>query len=85
MTGRVLLTVLVLISSLQVVITRHDSRKLFVELQALEAERDLLLEDWGRLQIEQATWATHGRIESKARGELDMVSPDGRRTVVVAR
>ena len=32
--------------------------------------------DWGRLQIERSTWATHGRVEQMARQELDMRIPD---------
>lgn len=82
---RLLLTVLVMFTALQVVVARHESRRLFVELQDLETERNLLLEEWGQLQIEQATWATHGRIEDTARNQLEMMGPESRQTVVIAR
>ena len=36
-------------SALSVVKTRHESRKLFVELQAIEKQRDLMAVEWGRL------------------------------------
>ncbi|KAB7623850.1 cell division protein FtsL [Alkalilimnicola sp. S0819] len=62
----------VLLSALAVVQVRHESRQQFVALQALGAERDRLNVDWGRLQLEQGAWATHGRVERLAREKLDM-------------
>jgi cell division protein FtsL len=82
---RLLLTVLVLITALEVVVTRHESRRLFVDLQELEAERNALLKEWGQLQIEQATWATQTRIEDTARNQLQMMEPESGRVVVIAR
>jgi len=70
------LGVVVLLSALAVVDAQHRSRALFVELQALEAEAAELETEWGRLQLEQSTWATHGRIERIAREELDMRLPE---------
>lgn len=54
---------------------KHETRKRFVELRALERERDRLAIEWGRLRIEQSTWATHGRVENLARDALDMRVP----------
>lgn len=51
------------ISALAIVYTKHESRRLFVELEGLTTERDELNIEWGQLQIEQSTYATHGRIE----------------------
>jgi cell division protein FtsL len=65
----------VLISALASVYAKHQSRKLFVEMQALVAERDRLEMDWGRLQIEQSTQANHARVESIARERLSMRTP----------
>ncbi len=81
----VILGALVIVSALAVVDAQHQSRTLFVELQALEAEAAELETDWGRLQLEQSTWATHGRIERVAREELDMRLPefDGAEVVVL--
>ncbi|MGH8509154.1 MAG: cell division protein FtsL [Gammaproteobacteria bacterium] len=70
-----LLVGLVVITSLAIAMTRHQSRKLFVELQALEQRRDAMNDEWGRLQLEQATLGTHGRIEERARGALNMTVP----------
>jgi len=70
------LGLLVLASALVVVDFQHRSRALFVELQELEGEVARLETDWGRLRLEQSTWATHGRIERIAREELDMRLPE---------
>ena len=47
------------ISAIALIYTKHESRKLFVELETLTHERDELNIEWGQLQIEQSTWATH--------------------------
>lgn len=75
----------VFITALQCVMSQHESRKLFVEIQKLEKERDVLNEEWGRLQLEQSTWSTDGRIEETARDVLHMKTPDLNSKVVVTR
>lgn len=78
-----LLAVAVFASALGVVYTQHQSRKLFAELQNLQGARDELNVQWGRLQLEQSTWATHGRIEATAREKLDMMLPPPSAVVLV--
>ena len=72
-------------SAYALVYTKHESRKLFVELEALNSERDRLNIEWGQLQIEQSTWATHGRIERIAADELSLVRPGPSDIYVVER
>jgi len=69
------LWVMVLGSSLGVVYAKHQARSKFNELQKLTQQRDELDIEWGQLQLEQSTWATHGRVERVAREELRMVIP----------
>jgi cell division protein FtsL len=64
-----------LVSAVGVVYSKHEARKLFIELQALQARRDDLGVEWGRLQLEQSTWAAHGRIEEIASERLHMHLP----------
>lgn len=76
--GRTFVTLLgltVLVSALIVVYARHESRKLFIELQALQQVRDDMNVEWGQLQLEQSTWATHSRIDPIAREQLQMSAP----------
>jgi cell division protein FtsL len=56
---------------------------LFIELQTLQEVRDKLNVRWGRLQLEQSTWATHGRIEDVAREKLAMKIPAAAAVVIV--
>jgi len=74
----------VLASGIGVVYAKYISRKHFVELQALLAARDAVDTEWGRLQLEQSTWGTHGRVERLARKRLDMRLPTAGEVVVIA-
>ncbi len=71
------------ISALAIVYTKHESRRLFVELETLTTERDQLNIEWGQLQIEQSTWATHGRIEQVATDELSLLRPQASEIYVI--
>ena len=75
----------IFVSALQVVIARHETRRLFVELQGMERTQDELKEEWGRLQLEQSTWAINDRIESVARSQLDMKMPEQSSVVLLAK
>ncbi|MDZ7735339.1 MAG: cell division protein FtsL [Gammaproteobacteria bacterium] len=78
-----LLLAAVLVSALLVVQARHQSRVVFAEIQALENRRDALNEEWGRLQLEQSTWAMASRIENLARTRLEMRSPAPEQLILV--
>jgi cell division protein FtsL len=67
--------VVCVLSAIALVYTKHESRKLFVELEALTQERDALNIEWGQLQIEQSTWAQHARIDKVATDDLSLVRP----------
>jgi len=73
------------LSSMALVYTKHESRKLFVELEALTHERDELNIEWGQLQIEQSTWATHARIERVATEDLALERPETSEIYVIER
>ncbi|MBI1732214.1 MAG: cell division protein FtsL [Gammaproteobacteria bacterium] len=70
------LVAVIFLSALQVVLHQHQARKIFVEVQVLERERDRFSEEWGRLQLEQSTWATDARVEEIARTRLQMREPE---------
>jgi cell division protein FtsL len=77
------LALCVFVSALGVVTTKHQSRQLFIELEALKAERDELNIEWGKLTLEQATLVTPTRVERLARDRLGMSLPPAERIVVV--
>jgi cell division protein FtsL len=70
-----LLAVVALVCALGVVASQHRARQLFVELEhEQEVTRNLEIE-WGQLQLEQSTWATHARVERLAADRLQMRPP----------
>ncbi|MBI5450549.1 MAG: cell division protein FtsL [Gammaproteobacteria bacterium] len=82
-----ILTVLicgVFLSALAVTYAKHQSRRLFIELQALNTERDNLEIEWGRLQLEQSTWAAPNRIEEIAHQRLQMQLPQAEKIVIIS-
>lgn len=81
--GVLVLAALVTASAVWIVATEHRSRQLFIKVEELNREQDRLQIDWGRLQIEQSTWATHPRIETLARERLKLTVPADDQLVVV--
>jgi cell division protein FtsL len=79
----VVLLVALVVCALSLVTSRHQSRKLFVDLereQALTRNYDI---EQGQLQIEQSTWAMPARIEKIAREQLRMQLPSAGRVEVM--
>jgi cell division protein FtsL len=70
------LLALILLSAFAVIHSTHACRALYAQLQMLESSQWYLQEDYGRLLLEQSTWASHYRVEKVARGDLDMQAPD---------
>ena len=77
-----LLAVLVL-CALSLVTSRHQARKLFVELEREQARARAYETEFGQLQLEQSTWAMPVRVEKIARQELKMQLPGPGRIEVV--
>ncbi|MBE9568588.1 MAG: cell division protein FtsL [Proteobacteria bacterium] len=73
----------VLGSAILLIYSKHQSRKLFVELQQLRYQVDALNTEWSQLQLEQSAWSEHGRIERIARKQLSMVMPEPDQVVFV--
>lgn len=82
-TSLLLLTIAVLLSSFFVINAKHQNRKAFVELQALKSQQYQMETKWGQLQLEQATWAAHGRVEKIASKDLGMVIPSMKSVTIV--
>jgi cell division protein FtsL len=78
-----LLAVLVL-CALSLVTSRHQARKLFVELEREQARTRAYETEFGQLQLEQSTWAMPVRIEKIAREQLRMQLPGPGRIEVVS-
>lgn len=71
-----LLVAAVMASGIGVVYARHLHRQAYIDLSSLERQRDELNIEFGRLQLEQATWSETNRIEQVATERLGMRFPE---------
>ena len=69
--------------ALALVTSQHQARKLYVELQKEQELAKQLDVEWGQLQLEASTWATHARVEKLATRALGMRVPPASRVQVV--
>jgi cell division protein FtsL len=80
----VLLAALV-VCSLSLVTSRHQARKLFVELEREQGLARSYQVEYGQLQLEQSTWGTPARVERIAREQLKLRMPDASHVQLVER
>ena len=78
----VLLAVLIA-CALSLVTSRHQARKLFVELEREQGLARAYEVEYGQLQLEQSTWAMPARVERIAREQLRMQAPSAGRVQLV--
>jgi cell division protein FtsL len=63
---------------------KYRARELIVELERLNAARDDLDSEWGRLQLEQSAWSNYGYVERVASERLHMSVPDSRQIEIMS-
>jgi cell division protein FtsL len=78
-----ILVTLAVLSALGVVAAQHQSRKLFAELEREHTRARNLEVEWGQLQLEQSTWASHARVEKIARERIGMRAPAPGQVIVI--
>ncbi|MBK6336332.1 MAG: cell division protein FtsL [Betaproteobacteria bacterium] len=78
-----LLAVLI-VCALSLVSSRHQARKLFVELEREQARERSYETEYGQLQLEQSTWGMPARVEKIAREQLRLQLPPQGRVEIVA-
>ena len=79
------LTGLLVVSSLAVALSAHETRQLYSQLQVLGQERDNLDSEYEKLLLEQSAWADYSRIDQVSREQLHMLAPTSKSIVVVGR
>jgi len=82
--GLPLLWLAVLGSAAGAVYCEHRARQLFIQLEALNAQRDTLQIEWGQLQLEQSAWSSHAFVERVAGTRLHMATPPPQNIELVA-
>jgi cell division protein FtsL len=79
----VVLLVVLIACALSLVTSRHQARRLFVELTREQAEARRFETEYGQLSLEQSTWGMPARVEKIARDTLHMQLPAPGRVEVV--
>ena len=79
-----LLLAVLVACALSLVTSRHQARKLFVELEREQLKQRSYETEYGQLQLEQSTWGMPARVEKIAREQLRMQLPPQGRVEVVA-
>ena len=78
-----LLLTLAVACGVSLVTSRHQARKLFVDLEHAQVEARNYEIEYGQLQLEQSTWAMPSRVEKIARASLGMELPGAARVEVI--
>lgn len=77
------LLALLVACGVSLVTSRHQARKLFVDLERRQTEARNFETEFGQLQLEQSTWAMPARVEKIARASLGMELPSAARVEIV--
>jgi cell division protein FtsL len=78
-----LLLALLVACGVSLVTSRHQARKLFVELEREQTRSHSYETEFGQLQLEQSTWAMPARVEKIARTTLGLELPNASRVEIV--
>ena len=78
-----LLLAALIVCALSLVTSRHQARKLFVELEREQTRSRGYETEFGQLQLEQSTWGMPVRVEKIARDQLRMHIPGSGRIELV--
>ena len=82
MVGSLLCSMLVL-SSLGVTYSSHQTRNMYRDLQQLEKDHDDLEHKYEKLLLEQSAWADYTRLNELAQEMLQMTAPETSEMVVL--
>lgn len=75
--------ILVIGSSVAVVYSSYETRRLVASHQRLQQENNEMQVEWGQLLLEQSTWGSYNRVERLAGVKLKMRVPAPNEIVMV--
>ena len=75
----------ILLMALAKINSQHQSRKLYFELDQQKEIGQKLNSEYSQLQVEQSTWAMHGRIEEVAKKTLKMKTPEPKKIILLEK
>lgn len=78
-----ILLILAVTSAIGTVTSNHRARKMFAEIEHEQLRMRNLEIEWGQLQLEQSTLASHARVEKIAREKLRMKAPGAGQVIII--
>jgi cell division protein FtsL len=78
-----LLCGLLVVSSLCVAYSSHQTRNMYRDLQQLEKDHDDLEHEYEKLLLEHSAWADYTRLNELAQDKLQMIAPETSEMVVL--
>jgi cell division protein FtsL len=77
------LLLIVMLSGLNVIYSKYESRKAFIEIQKAEQALDQLEVSWERLTLEEKMMSGHNRVEQIARKKMKLIFLDRKAIVYI--
>jgi cell division protein FtsL len=81
--GTKCLIALLILSAFAVVYLKDLNRRTFIQYQNMAHANQQARVDWGKLLLEQSTWAAQANIQQSASKRLHMYTPDAKDIVLV--
>lgn len=71
----VLLVASIVISAFALIYVKDLNRRLFIQSQTLQQDHQRMVNQWGKLLLEQSTWSAQSRVQNISEQSLGMVTP----------
>jgi len=71
----VIMVMMLLISAFSIVYAKDLERRLFIQYQDQQQQRNSAIVEWNKLLLEQGAWSSQLRIQKMAGDELGMIVP----------
>ncbi|MBS0351000.1 MAG: cell division protein FtsL [Proteobacteria bacterium] len=78
-----LLVILILLSAFVVVYLKDLNRRIFIQYQDIARANQQAQVDWGKLLLEESTWASQANVQKNASDRLHMITPESKDIVLV--
>lgn len=83
--GTKCLVVLLILSAFAVVYLKDLNRRTFIQYQDMVRANQQAQVDWGKLLLEQSTWAAQANVQQVAAERLHMYTPNAKDIVLVTK
>ncbi len=79
----VLLVSSIVISAFSLIYVKDLNRRLFIQSQTLQQDQQRMVNQWGKLLLEQSTWSAQSRVQTISEQNLNMLTPSAKDVVML--